>query len=172
MRDEVRRARLGRDLAPMMPRRASVLLCVVLSLGCAPGEEAWSSSDTGFPLAYFHDDCAPWDGHALTIVLSHAELENPFEEGFPSVRVTSYRPPSQLAGGSFEWTGIAQDLGYAAVCDAAEACQAASTVRVRFDRAQPSEDELAGQLHLEFEGGEVVSGAFKAVRLPLQMLCG
>jgi hypothetical protein len=45
-------------------------------------------------------------------------------------------------------------------------------VRVRFDRVQPSPDEIAGQLRLEFEGGQVVEGAFKAVGLPLQMMCG
>lgn len=32
--------------------------------------------------------------------------------------------------------------------------------------------ELAGQVHLEFEGGGVVSGAFNARRLSLQVLCG
>ena len=155
----------------MMVRGASACLCAALCLGCASGEEVWSSSPTGYPLAYFHNDCAPWDGPALSIVLSYAEFESPFEEHFPSVRVTSYRPPSQFAGASFEWTGVAQDLGYAAWCDSADACRSASSVRVRFDRAQPSADELAGQVHLEFEGEQVVSGAFKAVRLPVQMLC-
>lgn len=158
--------------SPKMVCSASALLCAALYLGCAPGEEAWNLSGTDFPLAYFHDDCAPWDGPALSIVLSHEELESPFEAHFPSARVTSFRPPPELAGGSFEWTGSERDLGHASWCESAEACRPASAVRVRFDGAQPSEDELAGQIHLEFEGGQVVSGAFKAVRLPLQMLCG
>jgi hypothetical protein len=148
----------------MVARSASAGLCAVLCLGCASGEEAWSSSPTGYPLAYFHDDCAPWDGAALSIVLSYSEFESPFEAHFPNVRVTSYRPPSQNAGTSFEWTGVAQDLGYATWCDSAEACRPSSSVRVRFDRAQPSPDELAGQVRLEFEGGHVVSGAFNAIR--------
>ena len=153
-------------------RRAAACLCTALCLGCAPGKEAWNASPTDFPLAYFHADCAPWDGPALSIVLSYAELESPFEVRFPSVRITSFRPPPELAGGSFEWTGVAQDLGQASWCESAEACRSASTVRVRFDETQPSADELAGQLRLEFEGGQVVSGAFKAARLPLRMLCG
>ena len=157
---------------PMRVRSACGLLCGVLYLGCSPGEQAWSSSATGYPLAYFHDGCAPWDGPALTIVLTDAELDSPFEESFPRVRVTSYRPPSTLAASSFEWTGDAPDLGYASWCEFFDSCWSATTVRVRFDRAQSSADELAGQVYLVFEGGRVVSGAFKAVRLPLQMLCG
>jgi hypothetical protein len=157
---------------PMTVRSACGLLCALLCVGCVPGEEAWSSSATEYPLAYFHDDCAPWDGPALSIVLTHAELDSSFEESFPSVRVTSYRPPSTLAGSSFEWTGDAPDLGYASWCEFFDSCWSATTVRVRFDRAQPSADELAGQVHLVFEGGRLVSGAFKAVRLPLQAFCG
>jgi hypothetical protein len=152
-------------------RGASSLLCAAACLACAPGGEAWSSSGTGFPFAYFHDDCAPWDGRALTIILSHEELE-PYQASYPSVRVTSWRPPSKVAGASFEWSGVTQDQGYANWCDSEEACRTASSVRVRFDRVQPSPDEIAGQLRLEFEGGQVVEGAFKAVGLPLQMMCG
>jgi hypothetical protein len=152
-------------------RSASTLLCAVACLACAPDGVSWSSSGTGFPLAYFHDDCAPWDGPALTIILSHEELE-PYQASFPSVRITSYRPPPQLAGSAFEWSGIAQDQGHAMWCDTEDACRSAASVRVRFDRAQPVPGEIAGQLHLEFEGGQVLEGAIKAVRLPLQMLCG
>ena len=137
--------------------------------GCG---DPWASDPTGFSFAYFHDDCAPWDGLALSIVLSDEEFATPFEAHFPSVRVTSYRPPPQLAGASFEWTGVAQDLGYAAWCASSEACTAASSVRVRFDRSQAEADVLAGQVHLEFEGRSDVSGAFRAVRLTTQMLCG
>ena len=158
--------------APTMVRSAWGVLCAAAYLGCAPSEEAWSSSATEYPLAYFHDDCAPWDGPALSILLTHAALDDPFEETFPSVRVTTFRPPSTLAGSMFEWTGDAPDLGYASWCEFSGSCWSATTVRVRFDRAQPSTAELAGQVHLVFEGGRVVSGAFKAVRLPLQMLCG
>ena len=150
----------------------AALLCTLVVLGCTPGEELWSSSDTGFRFAYVHDDCAPWDGHALTIVLGDEERESPFEAHYPSVRITSYRPPVQLAGGAFQWAGIAQDDGYAIWCDSAEACLTASAVRVRFDRSQPSEDELAGQVHAEFEDGRILSGAFRAVRLTQLMLCG
>jgi hypothetical protein len=158
---------------PIMVRSASTWLCTALCLACASGEQSvWSSTPTEFPYAYYHDDCAPWDGRALTIVLSHEEFQDPFESHFPNVSIRWYRPSAQLAGSSFGWTGIAQDLGHASWCDSAEDCVVASAVRVRFDRAQPSPDELAGQAHLEFEGGEAVSGRFKARRLPIQMLCG
>ena len=154
------------------PRSLQTCLCAMLCLGCTSGEEIWSLSDTGFPHAYFHDDCAPWDGPALSIVLSQTQLGSPFELGFPSVRVTSWRPPAELAGASLEWSGVAHDLGYASFCESEDSCRTASTVRLRFDPAQPSADELAGQLHLEFEDGRVVSGAFRAVRLPFRVLCG
>lgn len=156
----------------MTLRIAWACLCAALCMGCTASEVAWDPSATDFPLAYFHDDCAPWDGPALTIVLGYADLESPFEARFPSVRVTSFRPPNELVGGSFEWTGVARDIGHATWCESADVCVSASTVRVRFDGAQPSADELAGQVHLEFEGGQLVSGVFNAVRLPLQMLCG
>ncbi|MDH3206496.1 MAG: hypothetical protein OEO79_07785 [Gemmatimonadota bacterium] len=153
-------------------RSASTVLCAFLCIACTSGVDGWSSGSTGYPLAYFHDDCAPWDGPALTILLTHTELESPFEQTVPNVRVTSYRPPAVLAGASFEWEGDAPDLGYGRWCEFFDDCWSATTVRVRFDRVQDSEDELAGQVYLVFEGGRVVSGAFTATRLPLQMLCG
>ena len=160
------------SLAPMMTRNAWALACAVICLGCTSGQEVWSSDPTEFPFAYIHDDCAPWDGHAITIVLSHQELAGPYEANFPFVRITSWRPPTELAGSSLGWTGIAHDLGYASWCDAEDSCLTASAVRVRFERGQTSSDALEGQLHLEFEGGRAVSGAFNARRLSQQALCG
>lgn len=150
---------------PEQLRSASTVLCAMLCLSCASGPTEYSR-------AYVYDACAPWDGPALTLLLTHAELEDPFEESVPNVQVTSYRPPPVLAGGSFEWEGDAPDLGYARWCEFIDSCWSATSVRVRFDRAQPSADELSGQVSLVFEGGRAVSGAFTAARLPLQMLCG
>ena len=159
--------------APNILRRAATSLCLaVVCLGCTLGQEAQVPSDTGFPLAYFHDDCAPWDGRALAIVLSHVEIEAPFEVHYPFVRVTSWRPPDVLSGASVEWSGTSHDLGYASWCDSEEACRTASRVRVRFDREQVSSDELSGEVYLEFESRPPVSGSFKAVRLPQVVLCG
>ena len=157
---------------PQQLRSASTVLCAVLCLSCASGDEGWSSSPTEYPRAYVYDDCAPWDGPALTLLLTHTELESPFEESVPSVQVTSYRPPSVLAGGSFEWEGDAPNLGFAQWCEFFDSCWSATSVRVRFDRVQPSADELSGQVSLVFEGGRVVAGAFTAARLSLPMLCG
>lgn len=154
-------------------RSAATSPCLaVVCLACTPVRDAQVPSGTGFPLAYFHDDCAPWDGRALGIVLSRVEVEVPFELSYPFVRVTSWRPPDVLADASVEWSGTSQDQGYASWRDAEEACHTASRVRVRFDREQVSSDALSGEVYLEFEDRPAVSGPFKAVRLPQVGFCG
>ena len=160
--------------APNIVLRAATSLCLAIAcLSCStPGRDAQVPSGTGFPLAYFYDDCAPWDGRALAIVLSHVAMDAPFDLSYPVVRVTSWRPPEVLSGASVEWSGDAHDLGYASWCDSEEACRTASRVRVRFDREQVSSEELSGEVYLEFEDRPAVAGFFKAVRLPQGSFCG
>jgi hypothetical protein len=129
-------------------------------------------TDTGFPLAYLHDDCAPWDGAALTLVLSQHEIDSRLAVGYPNLRITSYRPPSSLAGGSFSWEGDAQSDGYATLCDSADSCASATRVSVDFDRAQGSGEVVTGQVRVELEDGRIVAGPFSARRLEYPMLCG
>jgi len=129
-------------------------------------------TNTGFPLAYLHDDCAPWDGAALTLVLSQHELDSRMDVSYPSLRITSWRPPSSLSGTSFSWEGDAQSDGYATLCDSADSCVTATRVRVDFDHAQDTADVFTGQVRVELEDGRVVTGPFAARRLGYPVLCG
>lgn len=129
-------------------------------------------TDTGFALTYLHDDCAPWDGRALTLVLTEQEIDVGVETSYPNLRITSWRPPSSLPGSSFSWDGDAQDDGYAALCDSADSCVRARRVRVDFDRAQPSADEVNGRVRVELEDGRIVAGPFAAHVLDFVVLCG
>jgi hypothetical protein len=143
------------------------LLLVIGTLACTA-----LPTDTGFPLAYLHDDCAPWDGHALTLVLTGQELDSGMDLSYPNLRITSWRPPSSLAGTSFSWAGDAQSDGFATLCDSAESCVSATRVRVDFDRNQGSGDMVTGNVRVELAGGRVIAGPFAARRLGYPVLCG
>ena len=87
-------------------RRFLLGVGVIVVTACFPAsQEDTGPSDTGFAFAYFHDDCAPWDGHALTFLFSHVESSSPFDVSYPHVRVTSWRPPPGLPGATIEWDG-------------------------------------------------------------------
>jgi len=143
------------------------LLLVIGSLACTA-----LPTDTGFALAYLHDDCAPWDGAALTLVLSQQELDSRMAVSYPSLRITSWRPPSSLAGASFSWDGDAQSDGYATLCESAESCVDATRVSVDFNRIQRLPDVVTGQVRVELEDGRIIGGPFAARRLGYPVLCG
>jgi len=150
-----------------MRTRLTTLSIVTATLACTA-----LPTDTGFPLAYLHADCAPWDGAALTLVLSQNEIDGQLNVGYPNLRITSWRPPSTLAGGSFSWEGDDQSDGYATLCDSADSCVNATRVSVGFDRVQGSGDVVSGRVRVELEGGRVIAGPFSARRLGYPMLCG
>lgn len=153
-------------------RHVTVTVCIASAiLGCIP-DRADGPSELGFPLVYVHDDCAPWDGAALSLVLAHEPVTHRFDVPYPSLAVTSYRPPSPPAGGSFEWRGEAPDVGHARWCDEPGECTAPVLVSVHFDRYQRSPDRLTGRLRIELEDGSVAAGRFEAERLPFRGLCG
>jgi len=155
-------------------RRASAALhALIATLGCsaAPDGDALPT-ETVFPVAYVHDDCAPWDGLALTFVMAEVELIDPFDVSYPHLRITSWRPPARLAGSSIEWSGDDQADGYAELCESAEACEAAPGVRLLLDPRQDVADQLGGEVRVELEGGRVMAGRFQAERIPFVALCG
>ena len=155
------------------PRRAAALCALLATLGCTAGPSGDpGSGDTGFSLAYLHDDCAPWDGGALTLMLSHVEILDPFDVPYPHLRVSSWRPPSRLPGGTIEWSGTDHQQGEAMLCDSAEACESAVSVRLRFDRLQETAEAIIGDLQVELSGGHVVAGPFEARRIDFVALCG
>lgn len=151
---------------------APIVFGVASALLACTADRADGPSELGFPLVYVHDDCAPWDGAALSLVLAHEPVTHRFDVPYPSLAVTSYRPPSPPAGGSFEWRGEAPDVGHARWCDEPGECTAPVLVSVHFDRYQRSPDRLTGRLRIELEDGSVTAGRFEAERLPFRGLCG
>jgi hypothetical protein len=149
-------------------RKAVAFWCTALAgLACSA-----APADTGFPVAYWHDDCAPWDGHALTIILTHTAMQDPFEATYPHLRITSYRPPTSLAGASLAWSGTAQDDGYAVLCESEGVCHVAGSVRLRFDGRQDAVDPLRGDVRVQLQVGGEIAGPFEARPLPFGALCG
>jgi len=155
-------------------RAARTVVVVALgALGCrpTPGGEA-RPTDTGFPLAYYHDDCAPWDGPALTLALSVVEMETPFEMSYPHARISMYRLPAELAGSTVSWSGTDHAEGYATWCASEDACSPATLLEVRFARRQEAPDVLEGDVYMELEDGRAMGGPFHARRLAFTALCG
>jgi len=149
-------------------RAAAVLGLALASLACT----STAPTDTGFPLAYFHGDCAPWDGPALTIVLTRSEMTEAFDASYPFARISLYSPPPRLEGSTVRWSGSAQSDGYATACESEDACTNAESVRITFDRVQEDPQRLAGDLRLDLEDGRRIEGRFEARRIAFQALCG
>ena len=71
----------------------------------------------GLDVAWFHDDCAPWDGPALSLYLSREAADTVFRSPFPNLRVSLYTPRMQFHSGERETFEIPGNQGHAVFCE-------------------------------------------------------
>ena len=151
----------------------SIPLSLAVALSACAGEAAIEPGpSTGFPLAFHHDDCAPWDGAALTFLFTHEAVTTVFDAPYPHVRLTSYRPPPSLTGQVIEWTLGESDQGYGAWCTAEGECEEVSRVRLSVSPYATDDNSIRGELYLELARGQFFTDTFSAARIPFQALCG
>ena len=153
--------------------RLATSICLAGSLlACGgPSEQQEIPADTGFAEAFYHDDCAPWDGFALTLLLTQEGVEDVFDLPYPHLRVTSYQYPPSAPGAIIGWEGEDHTAGTAVFCVADSQCEVATAVWARLAEVDVL-DELMGEIRVEFADAGVIGGPFRARKLLFQALCG
>jgi hypothetical protein len=160
-RDTVR-ASLGEGRAPAIDALAKELAARVTVSADAPPVE--------WPYAAAHNDCAPWDGAATSVVLSLTP-ETRGENQRPYMSLAVYHEMATIAGARWPVGGMKPDTGQPAWCPAAGDCVMATAGWVEF-APHTGDGPLAGRYDLTLSDGRRVTGRFSAAVSPRQMLCG
>jgi hypothetical protein len=153
--------------------RALVLAIVFGGLGaCGDTMQEPVGPPAGLPFASASNDCAPWDGHAITVLLSAtagSDTGGIDASSRPLVRVSVY-PRSGLATNQrFSWPADPEQAS-GVRCLAGAACESASRGWVRISGEPDS--VLSGSLELHFADGSAVAGGFQARWIHRTVLCG
>ena len=140
------------------------------AVACGLQPDLPSEPPPGLEAAWFHDDCAPWDGPAVSLYLARERGGSPFAPGLPYLRVTLYASSSiGLHEGErlrFE-PGTQGDAQY---CRSTDDCDGATGVGIEFSGVE--REVLEGRLEVLFGERPPIRGAFRAGRMPFQALCG
>jgi hypothetical protein len=114
-------------------------------------------------------DCAPWDGPAITIVLTSHALDS-LEATHPVLRLAIYPRGESMTGHTYRWP--AEPEAAAGIrCTSADSCEAATAGQVSLRAVRP-DTAVEGRLTLRFASGEEISGGFRAVWLKRRVMCG
>ena len=150
-------------------------LVLVLALGLVAGCSASSSEVDDLPEPFTYAiamrDCAPWDGAAMTILLTTQPVSD--STGVidaPHLRLSVWRSPASLGGVSVEWPADKVEAA-ASWCDNATECEAATSGVVRF-REVKTDSVAEGNFWLAFAHRDSSVGGFRAGWLHRQMMCG
>jgi hypothetical protein len=150
--------------------RMFLQILLLVPVACALPQELESAPPEGLEIAWFLDDCAPWDGPAVSLYLARRVGDGPFQPGFPHLHVALYEPATRLRGRGRIRLEVPGNVGHAQYCESAEDCSAGTHVRIEFSDSDPG--ILEGRLEVTFESRPPVRGGFRAVRMPFQALCG
>lgn len=157
------------------PKVAIWLLAGAACLSC-DGEPAGFPEALGpldeYPLAFHHQDCAPWDGPALALYFVRQPMTAPWTAPGPHLRVSIYAARPGLIGQTVQWESTDANDGYAARCLEEGACEPATLAKVRLREWQADEGWLTGDVELSFEDGSRVAGTFRALGLQSEAICG
>lgn len=153
---------------------AHALLLVLLGLACGERSDdvpARQHPPESYPLAYYHLDCAPWDGPAVSILLVREPMTEPWAPG-THLRLSIYSALPDLMGRTVSWTADQGTVGYAGRCEGEGPCEPAAAARIRIREAGDGGAWLVGDVELTFANGLREAGAFRAQRLQRRVLCG
>jgi hypothetical protein len=121
-----------------------------------------------FPHATVAQTCAPWDGPALAVVLSHTAGCAPLT--FPYIQISLWRDLPPKAGKAFSFD-IRNSNGQASRCLKPNECEPATSGSVVFDIVEEGK-EAKGRYELHFKDGGIEGGSFEAEWCPNRALCG
>lgn len=146
---------------------------IVLILACQPSQPAQlADPPAGFPHAYAHHSCAPWDGAAVAILLTPGPLEpgGDLDRTIPHVEINIWKGVDRLAGTVWTWPTTEQ-IGAVTRCSADTECEQAATAIVQF-RSVDTTGLVEGDVEAAFPSGVMTKGGFRATWWHERMLCG
>jgi len=118
--------------------------------------------------AYITKVCAPWDGPALTILVTDSPQDCK-DIKTPYLRVTIWKDISEVSGKEFSFPN--EKLGIVSRQLSKDKYVVAKSATVRFEKSN-DKSEVVFEIDAEFEDGEKVKDAFKARWCESQMRCG
>jgi len=150
-------------------------LCLMVAACSAQSEP--SGPPAGFEYAYAGPSCAPWDGHAVMVVLRGAPLapgDSAIEAGqAPQLRLALYPrgpgvSPSGLNPGTYRWPSETE-VAIGSLCQAGS-CSTATSGKVTLHDVG-TDGRLRGSAELELPGAGPLRGTFEAEWRPRQQYC-
>lgn len=151
------------------PRHFILIFLALPLAACALQADLPSEPPDGLGAAWFHADCAPWDGAATTLLLGPTASEIPHRPGFPHLQVSLFSNLLQVkAGGTLRFEP--GNAGFAQYCRTPDSCVKATAVTVKFSKVE--RDFLEGRLEVLFKDRGPLRGSFRAARIPFAALCG
>jgi hypothetical protein len=121
-----------------------------------------------FAYAYASPDCAPWDGRAVSIVLTTTPATAP-DTTSPYLQLAIYPRQPEVAARTYRWPAD-PEVATGSRCTA-EGCTPAAAGEIRLGPPR-ADSALAGTVTLRFGPGDSVAGGFQAVWRDRRMLCG
>ncbi len=146
----------------------AALAAAIAGLTC---QTELASPPEGYPVAWAHNSCAPWDGPAVVLYLGQTLPSDPLSPTYPHLQVSIYSRPTELPGQRFHWEGSAPNEGSARRCVSEYQCLVADAVAVEFGNFQDPA-AYAGSVDVTMPDGSSVAGGFSATKLTYQPLCG
>ena len=148
------------------------LFCMLAlpSVACALQSDLPSDPPDGLKVAWFHDDCAPWDGAATSLYLGLGQAKTVFHPDPPYLLVALYSNSLRFHTGERLRFNVPGNQGHAQYCLEANACVNARAVSIEFSKIEGN--LLEGRLEILFDRRPAIRGGFRAARMPFRALCG
>jgi hypothetical protein len=151
----------------LLKRTATAGLLVVLLLADRATPAYWNGSPPRFPFAYMQHDCAPNDAVEVDLYFTAKKSEcGKYSEPFLQISIWNNLP--KPAAYSAE---IRRQDGAAVRCLKPGACEAATSVILRFDKYS-NEKSSSGEYELHFKDGSVEKSKFDATSCYIYFVCG
>jgi hypothetical protein len=106
-------------------------VAIVLLFACTGATGEMGELPKPFTHATAMGDCAPWDGAAVSILLTTGPVDSITQPSPPFLRLAIWKSRASLGSSVFAWPSDEQ-VGAASYCATADSCEAADTGRVQF----------------------------------------
>jgi hypothetical protein len=145
-------------------------LSLILALGCGGSQSATlPDPPEGFGFAFATPDCAPWDGPAISILLTGSRSDS-VDGVSRQLRVAVYKQSDSVVGRRFHWPAD-PEVASGTLCQGSESCEAAASGEIFF-RPTGSDTILEGIVLLRFPKSDSLYGGFRAAWRPRRAMCG
>ncbi len=152
-------------------RDARFILAVLVSAGSGCGPGSVETEGTNFSAAYAFQDCAPWDGVAVSVYLTNAPFDSVSNEVRPPfLHLAIWRDAQRLPQTTITWPGE-ESAGAASVCSSTTECEAVPSGRVSVS-GLASDSTMSGDYELRLADSTTMRGRFRARWIERRMLCG